>query len=79
MLNNFYVIIFVLLMMSIKDIFKYVKAASFVPEFTRLKYDSMFRHKMRGTDGNKKVIDFTEDEKKEIENGLKLFFKKSLK
>lgn len=62
--------------MDTKKIFKYIKAATFIPNFTPLKYDSMFRHKMRGIDGNKMPIDFSEDEKKQIIEGLKIFLKK---
>jgi hypothetical protein len=54
-----------------KNIFKYIKASQFLPDYCGIEYNVTTRHKMRGTDGNKKPIDFTDEEKKAIKGGLK--------
>lgn len=52
-----------------KEILKYLSAKHFFADYA--KSVSNFTHKMRGTDGNKKPIDFSEEDKKEIISGLK--------
>jgi len=37
------------------------------------------KHKLRGIDGNKKPIAFTDDDKRAIKKGLKIFLKDILK
>lgn len=58
------------------EIFKYVKAASFIPAFTDIKFTAMVKHKLRGKDGNGNPTDFSEEEKQQIREGLKKMLKK---
>jgi len=52
-----------------KEILKYISAKHFFADYaTGVKN---FTHKMRGTDGNGKPIDFSEDDKKIIVVGVK--------
>lgn len=52
-----------------KEILKYLSAKNFFADYA--KDVKNFTHKMRGTDGNGKPIDFTDDDKKIIASGLK--------
>lgn len=56
---------------------KFIKLEPFIkeycPDVTNIK------HKLRGVDGNKKPIDFSETEKAEINKGLKKFAKDIIK
>ena len=54
-----------------KEIFKYVKATTFLPTYCGMKLTPMIKHKMRGKDGNGKPIDFTDQERAAIYRGFK--------
>lgn len=52
-----------------KEILKYLSAKYFFTDYA--KSVKNFTHKMRGTDGNGKPIDFSEEDKKIISAGIK--------
>jgi len=52
-----------------KEILKYISAKYFFADYA--KDVKNFTHKMRGTDGNGKPIEFSADDKKSIVAGLK--------
>ena len=54
---------------NMKEILKYISAKHFFSDYA--KSVKNFTHKMRGTDGNGKAIDFTDEDKKAISTGLK--------
>jgi hypothetical protein len=60
--------------MEIREVFKYVSATKFLPQFCGIKITPTIRHKIRGLDGNNKPIDFTEKEKGQIIAGVKKFY-----
>ena len=53
-----------------KKYFKYIKASGFLPDYCNIPNSATTRHKMRGTDGNKKPTDFSEEEKTKIRRGI---------
>ncbi len=52
-----------------KEILKYISAKHFFRDYAS--GVTNFTHKMRGIDGNKKTIDFSEMDKKKIKAGVK--------
>ncbi len=56
-----------------KDILSHLNAAKFFAEY--LTHIKNIKHKMRGTDGNGKSIDFSDAEKKEIIKAVQKFAK----
>ena len=56
---------------EIKEILNHLNAAKFFREY--LPHIKMYKHKMRGTDGNGKDIDFTEEEKQQIVEAVQKF------
>lgn len=56
---------------------KFIKAEPFLKEYCPSVKN--VKHKLRGVDGNKKPIDFSDNEKAEINKGLKRFSKDILK
>lgn len=56
--------------MNKKSIFDYVNATAFLPTFCGIPMTAMTRHKLRGLNGNNKPVDFTDDEKKKISQGI---------
>lgn len=54
-----------------KQVFKFIRASLFLPEFCDIPFTAMTRHKMRGRDGNGRPVDFTDQEKKKIAAGVK--------
>lgn len=56
---------------EIKEILQHLNAAKFFKEY--LPHIKMYKHKMRGIDGNGKKIDFSEKEKKEIVKAVNQF------
>jgi len=55
--------------------FKYIKASNFLPEFCGIENSTTTYHKIRGLNGNKKPVDFTDAEKAQIRKGLKKLVK----
>ena len=55
-----------------KEILKGINATYFFNKYTTIKNH---KHKLRGVDGNKKPIEFSISEKKEIVSGLKAMIK----
>jgi len=55
-----------------KEILQGINATYFFSRYTTIKN---YKHKLRGIDGNKKPIDFSTQEKKEIVSGLKTMIK----
>jgi hypothetical protein len=53
-------------------IFKFIKAEQFFPLYC--KDIKCFRHKLRGKNGHDKPIDFTDEEKRQIRQGIKKLF-----
>lgn len=56
-----------------KEILSHLKAAKFFAQY--LPHIKNVKHKMRGTDGNGKAIDFSDAEKKEIIKAVQKFAK----
>lgn len=56
-----------------KDIFKYITAKYFFQDYAPNVKN--YKHKLRGIDGNKKPIEFSEQDKAEIEKGIEKLFK----
>lgn len=59
-----------------KEILKYLSAKNFFADYA--KEVKNFTHKMRGTDGNGKPIEFTADDKKVIATSLKEMVKDTI-
>lgn len=60
-----------------KHLFTYIKAAQFFPKYCP--HVMNWRHKLRKTDGNKQPIDFSSEDKKQIQAGIKKMIKDILK
>lgn len=56
-----------------KNTFENINAGKFFSKY--LPHIKNIKHKMRGTNGNGKPIDFSDDEKKQIAKALKLLCK----
>ncbi len=54
-------------------LFDYIKASKFFPKYCPLIKN--WKHKLRGLDGNKKKIEFSATENKQIKQALKVLFK----
>lgn len=52
-------------------IFEIIKAAKFFPKYAP--GIKNWKHKLRGVDGNKKPIEFSAEEKKQIKQGVRSF------
>lgn len=50
-------------------LFDFIKAANFFPNYAPQVRN--WKHKLRGVDGNKKPITFSEDDRKQIKQGAK--------
>jgi hypothetical protein len=57
-------------MKTTQSIFDFVNATQFLPTFCGIPMTAMTRHKLRGKNGNNRPVDFTDDEKKKITQGI---------